>query len=289
MTLEQQIQEILTEVEKSTGKVQQELFKEIQVYLKDLDLDAVGNIKPTIKNIKTIKKISNRLESVILKNPDYLQAVKSTAKGFDEITKIQAKVTTEAFGSANIAASLTEIKDISIDQVIADLTESGIKANVIDAIETTLIDNVKTGNSFSKMTSQIKDLLDNETTASGGKLSAYSTQIVTDGLYQYAGNYDQLVGQAYKTKWYKYVGSEIDTTRPLCAALVEKKYIHESELKGIVDGRVDGKQISVAGQNPSTTSSNFIVYRGGYNCRHRMIPVPEASIPKELREKYADK
>jgi hypothetical protein len=289
MTLEEQIQEILTEVEKSTGKVQQELFKEIQVYLKDLDLDAVGNIKPTIKNIKTIKKISNRLESVILKNPDYLQAVKSTAKGFNEITKIQDKVTTEAFGSANIAASLTEIKDISIDQVIADLTESGIKANVIDAIETTLIDNVKTGNSFSKMTSQIKDLLDNETTASGGKLSAYSTQIVTDGLYQYAGNYDQLVGQAYKTKWYKYVGSEIDTTRPLCSALVEKKYIHESELKGIVDGRVDGKQVSVAGQNPSTTSSNFIVYRGGYNCRHRMIPVPEASVPKELREKYADK
>lgn len=289
MTIDEQIKAILKDVEKSTGKIQDELYREIQVYLKELTLDAAGNIKPTIANIKTIRKVSSRLEAKILKDPDYIQSVKTAAKGINEITKIQEEVTKEAFGSANIANSLNEIKGISQEQLIYDLTESGIKANVISVIETALIDNVKTGNSFSAMSKQVAELLDNETTKAGGKLASYSKQIVTDSLYQYAGNYDKLVGQAYKTQWYRYVGSEIDTTRPLCAALVDKEWIHESELKGIVNGRVDGKQVSVAGQIPSTTASNFIVYRGGYNCRHRLIPVPEVVVPKKLREKFENK
>lgn len=289
MTIDEQIALILKDVEKSTGKIQDELFREIQVYLKELTLDASGNIKPTVANIKTIRKISNKLESKILKDPNYITAVKSAAKGINEITKIQEQITIEAFGSANIANSLNEIKGLSQEQLIYDLTESGIKANVIEVIESTLIDNVKTGNSFGKMSQQVAELLDNETTKSGGKLSAYSKQIVTDSLYQYAGNYDKMVSQSYKSQWYRYVGSEIDTTRPLCAALVDKEWIHESELKGIVNGRVDGKQVSVAGQNPSTTASNFIVYRGGYNCRHRLVPVPESVVPKKIREKFEDK
>ena len=40
---------------------------------------------------------------------------------------------------------------------------------------------------------------------------------------------------------------------------------------------------------PGTTAENFIVFRGGYNCRHRLIPIPEATVPKELREKFANK
>jgi hypothetical protein len=34
-----------------------------------------------------------------------------------------------------------------------------------------------------------------------------------------------------------------------------------------------------------TTPDNFIVNRGGYNCGHELIPVSEARVPKEVREK----
>lgn len=283
------IDKILADLEKYTLKIEKDLYKEISIALKELTLDSAGNIKPTVANIRIIKQVVRKLEPVILRNKGYKESVKGIYKSFNELTYIQDKVTKQAFGSANLPASLTEIKDLAREQTLYDLTETGVRSNVIEKIETTLIDNVKSGNSFNTMQSQISDLLIGEKTKNGGKLSSYSKQITTDAMYQYTGNYDKLVSQAYKTKWYKYVGSLIDTSRPLCEHLVGKKYIHESELKGISDGRVDGKQVSVAGMIPGTTSANFIVNRGGYNCRHRMIPVPEATVPKELREKFANK
>jgi hypothetical protein len=287
--LEELINSILKDLEKSTDKIQIDLYREIQLALRELTLDAAGNIKPTIANIKVVKKIVKKLEPIILRNPQYKNSVKDVYKSFNEITALQDKLTKDAFGSANLPSSLTDIKELAREQTLYDLTETGVKSNVIEKIETVLIDNVKSGNSFNTMNEQLIGLLDNTKTKNGGKLLSYSKQIATDGMYQYAGNYDKLVSQAYKTQWYKYVGSEIDTTRPLCHELVNKKYIHESELTGIADGRVDGKQVSVAGQVPGTTGSNFIVFRGGYNCRHRMIPVPEATVPKELREKFKQK
>ena len=287
--MDELINDILKQLEKSTDLIQKELLKEIEIALRQLTLDASGNIKPTVANIKTIKRIVAKLEPIVLRNPDYKKSVKDVYKSFNEITTIQDKLTKEAFGSANLPASLTDIKELSREQVLYDLTESGVKSNVIEKIETVLTNNVRSGNSFTVMQTQLADLLANEKTKSGGALASYSKQIATDGMYQYAGNYDKLVGQAYKTKWYRYVGSLIETSRPLCEHLVKKKYVHESELKGIADGRVDGKQLSVAGMIPGTTAENFIVFRGGYNCRHRLIPTPEATVPKELREKFADK
>jgi hypothetical protein len=32
-----------------------------------------------------------------------------------------------------------------------------------------------------------------------------------------------------------------------------------------------------------TTKENFNIYRGGWNCRHHPIPVPEDNVPKEMR------
>lgn len=287
--MEELINEILKNLENSTDLIQKNLLKEIELMLRDLSLDINGNIKPTVANIKQIKKIVSKLEPIVLRNQDYKDSVKEVYKSFNELTAIQDKVTKQAFGSANLPASLNDIKELARDQVLSDMTESGIKANVINKVETVLTDNVRSGNSFNVMQEQLKDLLANEKTKNGGALSAYSKQIATDGMYQYAGNYDKLVSQSYKTKWYKYVGSLIETSRPLCQDLVKKKFIHESELTGITNGRLDGKQVSTAGMIPGTTAENFIVFRGGYNCRHRLIPVPEASVPKELRDKFANK
>lgn len=287
--MEDLIDDILKNLDKSTELIQKDLLKEIELMLREITLDVNGNIKPTVSNIKQIKRIVAKLDPIILRNKGYKESVKEVYKSFNELTKIQDEVTRKAFGSANLPASLNEIKDLAREQVLADMTEAGIKSNVIDKVEMVLTDNVRSGNSFNVMQEQLKDLLANQKTKSGGALSAYSKQIATDGMYQYAGNYDKLVSQSYKTKWYKYVGSLIETSRPLCQDLVKKKFIHESELTGITNGRVDGKQVSTAGMIPGTTAENFIVFRGGYNCRHRLIPVPEATVPKELREKFANK
>ena len=34
-----------------------------------------------------------------------------------------------------------------------------------------------------------------------------------------------------------------------------------------------------------TTPENFVVNRGGWNCNHSLYPLPDAAVPKEVREK----
>jgi hypothetical protein len=38
-----------------------------------------------------------------------------------------------------------------------------------------------------------------------------------------------------------------------------------------------------------TNADNFIVHRGGWNCGHELIPVSDLSVPKEVRDKIANK
>jgi hypothetical protein len=42
-----------------------------------------------------------------------------------------------------------------------------------------------------------------------------------------------------------------------------------------------------SGKIPGTNESNFIIYRGGYNCRHQMLPVSktiyDANKDKQLK------
>jgi hypothetical protein len=90
-----------------------------------------------------------------------------------------------------------------------------------------------------------------------------------------------------------YVGSNLETTRDFCDHLTEKKYIHESELPDIVAGKIDGYQCPLnpktklwAGAIAGTTVDNFIVYRGGWNCGHQLMPVNEAAVPENIRNKF---
>jgi hypothetical protein len=40
---------------------------------------------------------------------------------------------------------------------------------------------------------------------------------------------------------------------------------------------------------PNTDADNFIIYRGGYNCEHQLVPISEVGVPKKLRIETYDK
>lgn len=71
--------------------------------------------------------------------------------------------------------------------------------------------------------------------------------------------------------WYKYIGGVIGTTRDFCLER-DGGYYHQSEVESWADEDWEGK---IEG----TDSENIFSYCGGYNCRHDLIPVDEASVP----------
>jgi hypothetical protein len=87
-------------------------------------------------------------------------------------------------------------------------------------------------------------------------------------------NYSAQVNEAIGAEWYRYAGSEIDTTRDFCAER-HGQYFHKKEIEGWADLNWDGK---IAETNSRTIFSNA----GGWNCRHSIIAVSIRRVPQDV-------
>jgi hypothetical protein len=68
-----------------------------------------------------------------------------------------------------------------------------------------------------------------------------------------------------------------DTSREFCDQR-HGKYFHRKEVEAWAN-------LSWAGKIQGTNSSNIFIYRGGYHCRHQLIPVSAASVPRSVIER----
>lgn len=299
---EQIIEEILSTIEDRIDafnsrmpKVQKDAYAAILELSGDLDTQN-GRIKPTVKNVKLIAKIKAELSKVIF-DDQYAKELDKVVKTYEQITKLQNEYFTNAVGKFTVPAVLKEVQNLAIESVKESLGQAGIDANIIKPIKDILVQNVTSGGSKAEFVEQVRDyILGNKKV--DGKLVKYTKQLVTDSLNQFSANYNQIITDDLGFEFYRYVGSNKDTTRPFCKALTAAKsdclpYIHKSQLPSIVEGEICGKQVPIYdktglphGMIPGTNAANFFVNRGGYNCNHQLLGVPNALVPKAIRDKF---
>src|SRR5690606_11463950 len=109
------------------------------------------------------------------------------------------------------------------------------------------------------------------------KLLRYARQVSSDAITQFNANYINLISDDLGLKHYYYKGTKVDDSRSLCRDLAGK-YFKEEDLRSIIQRR---SASGWGGMIPGTNWATFPRYRGGYNCRHYLIPVS-----KELYEAY---
>lgn len=98
----------------------------------------------------------------------------------------------------------------------------------------------------------------------GENMRKYASQIAHDSIMQFDGQFTKYKGQEAGINTYKYTGTNITTTRQFCRAnLNEIK--SEEEWREVFTGNWRGK----SGSDP-------FVNRGGYRCRHSLIPYDPA-------------
>lgn len=264
-------------------ETERKVFDKVMELVKDLTT-ADGSIENNAQNIRIIARIKAELEGIVLNN-DYLQKVSDFTKVFNDVGNLNSTYFSEIADNFSPKPLLEEIKKLNIDTTVSDLTESGIGSAYTDGIRDLLETNITTGAKYTDLVSGLRDFIIGKD-GEDGKLVKYARQISTDALNQYNGQYIKSVSSDLGLNWYMYIGSNLETTRPFCKALTQKKYIHESELSSIVNGNIDGKKVSTAGLYPDTTAANFFQLRGGYNCGHQLYPIPSGLVPKELRDKF---
>lgn len=295
--------EILKEIGKAVKKfnrnipkAQRAMFDAISEEITRLELYNDGRVRTTSKNLSILASIKNKMLRVIV-TPEYRGSVKEFIQSFYDVTALQNAYWKEQEATFKPRPILRELRKQAIKDTVSKLTESGIGVNVGERITEMLKASITTGGSYSKLTASLRDGLLN--TEQKGYLDRYAKQVTVDSINTYNAEYTRIVSSDLGYTFFKYDGTDIDTTRDFCNAMTDQPYFHVSELPRIlrVEGLYftkDGVKTKVPvnpktnlwyGAIPGTNAETFFVSRGGYQCQHAIRPVNERQVPADVLAK----
>ena len=268
---------------------QQRIYKELLVLLKDLKTKN-GKILNTVDNLKLIIKVRAKLKSIIA-TKEYKQDVSDFVDAYDEIGTLQNKYFSSFATKFKPMATLELVKQQSIETTKAYLLEGGVSQQIMPDIDQILLSNITGGGSYAELTEQLRKYItktDNE-----GALERYARQITTDSINQYSAAYTANISNHLGLEWYYYSNSLIPTSRPFCVHMrKDMPYFHKSEIPELLKGNINGHKVPLydktglpQGMYEGTNPTSFIVYRGGYNCGHQIVPVPETIVPQSAKNR----
>ena len=285
------IDSAINDTENAFGAFDKQLLAQMEILLKDLDLDSNGNIIRSAKNNSLISKVKQKLQSIIRSNP-YNDAIKDLTSTLSDITDIQHEYFAGVNEDYSPHANLDDLQQQTVNDTVDALKSRGVQSDITDKITEILQTHIKEGMPYTEILKELRSYL----TDNGGPLASYAKQIATDSLNTYSRTYDNMVADDLGLEWRRYVGAKIKTTRDLCKACLAKEWIHQSEIPNIIKGNfkefkaIDGK-INPATGYPygwieGTNASNWPDRAGGYGCNHRPIPVSAAMVPEYIRSKF---
>lgn len=125
-----------------------------------------------------------------------------------------------------------------------------------EALYQQVYNNTLSGTPFSASLAELNNLLDSD-------LQRYSKTMLHDALFEFSSSVQQAAAAEAGITTFRYEGDTIESTRPFCQRHVGKEYTTE-EIYEIWDDSWQGKR-----------SGDPFRVRGGYNCRHWWVPVPD--------------
>lgn len=153
--------------------------------------------------------------------------------------------------------------------------------------------NITSGGSYSDLAEQLRQSLTN-TPESKGILDRYVKTVAKDSINQFSRQYTQIVSNDLGYEWYRYMNSDIETTRCFCDAMTDKDYFHVSEIPGLLKGKgllCDNQTVPIYaktglpyGMIDGTNPENFFVRAGGWNCGHSIQPISKRQVPAKVLE-----
>lgn len=229
-----------------------------------------------------------QLDSILkqsLKDSGYSSATDKYFTAFDKLEEHNEKY----YGTQNLAVKPvlenSQIIPHIKDKVLSNLRGSGVNEGILKPLENMMRQEIFLNKTYLETSDLLKkQLVDNPL------LVKHVDQVAFDALRQYNGAINDEVRKTYGLKYFFYVGSEIETTRPICDHIRDnyKGAISIDDLQIILDefcpkGEPSNTSITYetvngvkhtskkgAGMYDGTTVDNFSMNCGGYRCRHEV-------------------
>lgn len=266
-SLDMQASELAETLSKSYPGAESGMMNIIDEFIYSLDRSGV-TIKSNTANLKAINKLRTSLSNYISDSP-YSTAAAKYVNSFPALNETMNSFFSEMSITLTKEAQYKIITDVAMQSTIESLTGAEIEASVIEPVLSIIKDSVVSGGDRNALKKAISEYL-----VENKKVSKYADQIATDSVNQYTNNYLNTIGADLGLKHYYYKGTKIADSRPFCVKCAGK-YFTEDELKGIIT-----LMSPWSGMIPGTTWDNFSSNRGGYRCRHFLLPVTEMIYKK---------
>lgn len=261
---------------------QKKLFPQIVDILRQLTVDSAGNLVLNSTNLALASDVKQLVQQ-ILSDSEYITAVQEYARQMGEQAKVSNDLfakTFEGFSPLPVSQQLLRTTQRNAVDLLVNAIGNQRFADVVrENIETAISSNA----GFTETVRQLQSIVtgDEET---DGKLLQYNKQIAHDTFAIADRNYTSAVSEELEAEWFFYSGSEIETTRPFCAAR-HNKYFYYKEIEDWPTADYSGGGVrngEWTGQIPGTNPSTIYSYAGGYNCRHSIIPVSIRRVPETV-------
>lgn len=210
-----------------------------------------------------------------LKKSGYPSLVSDFIGNYDKITE-NVRDLHQSLGNGIInAKDINSVKRLEVQKTIQNLTQQGMYKDFIAPVREGLYRNIMFGATIGETEEFIKSqVISNK--EKNSKLTRYVKQVSTDALHQYDGSVNQVAKQTLGLNAVQYVGSLIEDSRAQCMKWVGMSIIKDSELKEEIEWALNGGRFSnkkCSGMIEGTNPDNFCINRGGYLCRHRVLPI----------------
>lgn len=275
----------------------EEAFGRVESLIADLERDRDGRIKPTQRNLRYVLKLKTELQNIIAR----LGRREATAltRAMEAVEDAQRNYYVKEFGKrryeqSTIDRKMDVMRAIVSDDVADALAGTGLQTNVVRPIYEQLLRAVTSREPMSIIREELYSQLVRE----DGTLARYTGTYAVTAMTQYAGRHNQIATEDLGLEWFRYVGSTIETTREFCRLMTLKQYIHRSEFRDIVRGKIviNGEahqcRLNSSGQPRGfirgTTEDNLQQNVGGWNCRHQLVPVSEQAVPDAIKKEITE-
>lgn len=268
----------------ATGLLSKTLLNEINDTIATLTKDSAGNIIPSVENIKKVNLLSSKLE-VYFTSAEYKQAIGVFLGTYNSNVKLintYFETVSQDFKASDVIYK--QIASLSKDATIDSLMGSGISANVKEPLINILKSSITSGSNRTDVFALLQTAIEGDKT-NLGYLERYIKQIGNDAITQFNSNYIKTVGLDLGLDHYYYKGTRVAETREFCDAYAGKFYTEEKLQQIVTSQSISRGGKGWQGMIKGTNWSNFSVYRGGWNCRHYLIPISKAVYDSKGEDK----
>lgn len=254
----------------SVARIQKDLYNQLSVTLKDLELDDDGYVRQNAFNRKVMGRAEAKIQEVF-SSPLYTTAVANYVQAVPKVD-IQNVKYFKAIdpGFSPKRQFLANLQTETIATIEKYVLQDGLQSQVIQPLIQILNQNINSGGQFSGFLQQVRDYVVGTESVEGRALS-YSRTYLRDSLFTYTRTYQQSVTNDLGLEWYVYAGGLMDKSRNFCVHR-SGNYYHHSEVESWASETWQGKK-------SGTTESSIFLFAGGWNCSHEIIPVSNLIVP----------